>query len=53
MKSFDEKFLTRELEVWYNFDDNKDTWRTGSEGRWQNVVLTCNAKGGRPEPTIR
>jgi hypothetical protein len=42
----------RDMEVWYNYDDNKETWRAGSGG-WQNVKLTCNARGGRPEPNIR
>ncbi len=42
----------RDMEVWYNYDDNKEAWRAGSGG-WQNVKLSCNARGGRPEPTIR
>jgi len=44
--------INRDMEIWYNYDDNKDTWRAGSGG-WQNVKMTCNAKGGRPEPTVR
>lgn len=44
--------IKRDMEVWFNYDDNKEAWRAGSAG-WQNVKLTCNARGGRPEPTIR
>jgi len=42
----------RDLEVWYNRDEDEEEWRSGTSG-YENVRINCNARGGRPEPTIK
>lgn len=46
-----EQAITRNLEVWYNYDENENEYRSGSNG-YENIRLNCNGRGGRPEPTI-
>jgi len=43
--------ITRDIDVWFNYDDNEEEWRSGTGG-WESVEINCNARGGRPEPAI-
>ncbi|XP_023330333.1 uncharacterized protein LOC111702790 isoform X2 [Eurytemora carolleeae] len=48
-----DSLITRNVDAWFNYDDNEEEWRAGSIGGWEQVELNCNARGGRPEPKIR
>ena len=39
------------VDVTYNWDDRNDDW-WGDYTNYENLVLTCGAQGGRPEPTF-
>ena len=39
------------VDVTYNWDDRNDDW-WGDYSNYENLVLTCGAQGGRPEPTF-
>jgi len=43
--------VSRGIDVWFNYDDNEEDWRSGT-GQYEIVRLNCNARGGRPEPII-
>ena len=39
------------VDTTYNWDDRNDDW-WGDYSNYENLVLTCGALGGRPEPTF-
>jgi len=46
-----EQEINRDIEVWYNWDQDEEEWRAGT-GANEKVELRCLAQFGRPTPTI-
>ena len=46
-----EQEIQRDIEIWYNWDQDEEEWRAGTSGN-EKVELRCLAQFGRPEPTI-
>jgi len=46
-----EQEINRDIEVWYNWDQDEEEWRSGT-GANEKVELRCLAQFGRPTPTI-
>ena len=44
--------ISNNYEIWYNWDEREEEWRSGSSG-YQKVELVCNAMYGRPTPEIK
>ena len=47
----DENNEVGSVDTTYNWDDRNDDW-WGDYTNFENLVLTCGAQGGRPEPTF-
>ena len=46
-----EQQIDRDIEVWYNWDQDEEEWRSGT-GSYEKLELRCLAQFGRPQPGI-
>lgn len=46
-----EQEIQRDVEIWYNWDQDEEEWRAGTGGN-EKLELRCLAQFGRPTPTI-